>query len=173
MKTLPHYLLLKALILISLVMSGCTVVKTVWKPYDEIELIATQDVNPDGNDRASPIQLRIYQLTSRTTVDNLEFDELYFNGEALLSDELLSLDEVILQPGESLSRKIALQDTAGFIAVVAAFRNLDTSKWKFVYDVHDYGHYRHPVTIEANSIRAGRPHVDEPVTEQEVSSGAR
>ncbi|WP_221801093.1 type VI secretion system lipoprotein TssJ [Oceanobacter mangrovi] len=157
MKFITRYRLLSAALLSFALTSGCSVVTTVWKPFDQIRLIATEDVNPDGSGRSSPVQVRIYQLSSRTTFDNMSFDEIYFHGEELLSDELLSMDELILQPGESVLQKVPLTAKATHIAVVAAFRNLDASHWKFVYDIKSYGHYTHAVTISADDVLDGDP----------------
>ncbi|GAB1269909.1 hypothetical protein NBRC116493_31620 [Aurantivibrio infirmus] len=137
-------------------LSSCATTSKVWKPYDRLTFHASARLNPDGNDKPSPIQLKVYELSSRTTFDNQDFDGLFNNGETLLSDELLSSKILILQPKETLEHQIDLKNKTSFVAVLAAYRNIDTARWKHIYAVKPYGHYKHDISLGPNAIIDGK-----------------
>ncbi|NOY73155.1 MAG: type VI secretion system lipoprotein TssJ [Gammaproteobacteria bacterium] len=150
--------------------SGCAVTNHVWPPYDKISISADEDVNFDLHNRPSPVQVKVYELSSRTTFDNLDFDGLFNHEEAQLRGELLSKTVFFLQPREHLKLKIELQNKTAFIAILAAYRDIDNSKWKHVYKVKSHGHYRHTITLGSNGIIAGK--VTEDTNKQTIKTGA-
>jgi|GEM_PF-904411 len=136
---------------------GCgSVTSRVWTPYDKISMTASKNVNPDGNLRPSPIQVKVFELSSRTTFDNVDFEGLFYQGETLLSDELLSKATFTIQPKETLKHEILLNKQAKFVAILAAYRNIDSARWKHIYKVKPHGHYRHTITLGDNGIIAGK-----------------
>jgi len=136
--------------------TGCSVTSRVWPPYDKISISADKNVNLDVDSRPSPVQVKIYELSSRTTFDNLDFDGLFNHPEAQLSDELLSKIVFFLQPNETLKHKIQMQKEASYIAVLAAYRDIDNVRWKHVYKVKSHGRYRHSITLSEDGIIAGK-----------------
>ncbi len=133
------------------VLVGCSTIK----PYDKLSIIATKDVNPDGNNRPSPIQFKVLQLTARTTIDNMDFDSLFYHAEKILSDELLSEDTYMVLPNETIESKMLILPDAHYIAIVAAYRDIDESRWKHVYEVSPHGHYKHAFTLGDSQIIVG------------------
>ena len=138
-------------------LSACSITAKVWKPYDEITVATLANVNPDTYKRPSPIQIKIYELTSRATFDNLDFDRAFHNAKTLLSDQLLSEFEYTIQPNENIKHTINLQKGSAFIAIIAGFIDIDNTKWKHVYKVKDHGHYKHYITITDVEIKEGKP----------------
>jgi len=136
--------------------TGCSVTSRVWPPYDKVLITADKNVNPDINNRPSPVEVKIYELSSRTTFDNLDFDGLFNHPDAQLSDELLSKLVFFLQPNETLKHKIKMQKETSYIAVLAAYRDIDNIRWKHIYKVKSHGHYRHKITLSADGIVAGK-----------------
>jgi len=143
-----------ALLLFSL--ASCATTSKIWKPYDRLSIQASDNLNPDGNQKPSPIQLKVYELSSRTTFDNQDFEGLFNNGKTLLSDELLSSKVLIVQPKELLEYQINLQEKTKFIAILAAYRNIDEARWKHIYAVKPHGHYKHDISLSANAIIDGK-----------------
>lgn len=148
------YMLGFSIMLLSL--SSCATTSKVWKPYDRLSIYASDNLNPDGNEKPSPIQLKVYELSSRTTFDNQDFAGLFNNGETLLSDELLSSKILIVQPREFLKHQINLQEKTKFIAILAAYRNIDEARWKHIYAVKPHGHYKHDISLGPNAIIDGK-----------------
>lgn len=158
--TLSVHFFSTVIIIAALNINGCAVTSavtnSVWPPYDKIDISANENVNFDLHNRPSPVQVKVYELSSRTTFDNLDFDGLFNHEEAQLKGELLSKTVFFLQPREHLKFKIDLQNKTAFIAILAAYRDIDNSKWKHVYRVKSHGHYRHTITLGSNGIIAGK-----------------
>ncbi|MGH1470069.1 MAG: type VI secretion system lipoprotein TssJ [Cellvibrionaceae bacterium] len=152
-KSFARLLFTSTLLITSLiVLMGCTAPNYVWPAYDKITLFANKTVNPDDNNRPSPIQVKIYELAARTTFDNLDFQSLFNNGSTLLSDELISEETFVIQPNETLSHKIELNKTATHVAIVAAYRKIDGARWKHIYPIKFYGYYKHAIELTSNGI---------------------
>jgi type VI secretion system protein VasD len=146
---------LTILILLIALLSGCAATRAVIKPQATLELTASEGVNPDVQGRPSPLAIKIYQLASRTEFDVLDFDEAFYRSEAPLGDSLLSVSERMLLPNEAARHRVVLDRKARFIAVVAAYRAIDTAKWKLVYPVSSNRRQTHEVYLQADGIELG------------------
>ncbi len=145
---------------LTLLIVGCTttsnLITKVWPAYDRITIEADNSVNPDIDQRPSPVKIKIYELSSRTTIDNLDFFKAFRQGKAVLSDELLSEVSFVLQPNEVLKHEIKPNKDTQFIAILAGYRNIDVAKWKHVYGIEATGHYNHYFTLSAKGIIVGK-----------------
>jgi len=119
--------------------------------YLKLILKASTDINPNPAGRASPLNVKTYLLTSRTTFDNLRFDAAFEQAKVLLDDELLSQKEYIFQPGETVKYKIKISEDTRFVAVLAAYREMDKAKWKIVLPLEDEDQRRN-VSLKKTSI---------------------
>ena len=117
-----------------------------------LTLSATPDINPDQAGDASPLNVKTYLLSERTTFDNLGFESALDEAGVLLSDQLLSSKEYIFQPKESHQYAIKLGKETKFIAIVAAYRNVDQSRWKLVVPVDSEDPEDHAVNLTRNSV---------------------
>ncbi len=145
------------LILAAIVLAACSVTRHVVPPTERLTLIALGDVNPDGQGRPSPVAVRVFQLSRRTTLDNLDFDGAFDNAEVLLGDELLFKENLMLQPGESRELRFPLERDTGYVAIAAGFRQIDGAQWKLVYQVNANWSGRHTVMLTETSVVAGAP----------------
>lgn len=141
--------------------TGCSgTMKTLKKhiPFMEpdtnmtLTLAAAPDINPDQIGEASPLNVKTYLLSERTTFDNLGFESALDEAGLLLSDQLLSTKEYIFQPKESVQYAIKLGEETKFIAIVAAYRNVDQSKWKLVVAVDSEDPEDHAVSLTKNAV---------------------
>lgn len=100
-----------------------------------VHVNASEQTNPDADDRASPIMVRVYELKSPTAFEDTDFFTLQNDGRAAIGDDAVAMDEFILRPGESrdIQRKINPDTTA--IGVLAGYRVLGKSVWRTVYRV--------------------------------------
>ena len=57
-------------------------------------------VNPDARKRPSPVVLRVYELKSNALFESADFVSLFEKDQAVLGAELVSREEVILQPND-------------------------------------------------------------------------
>jgi type VI secretion system protein VasD len=95
-----------------------------------VYLNVQQNVNPDIHGRPSPVVLRMYELKSLTAFNGADFFSLYEKDKETLGSELLAREEFFLRPGDKQEFKRKLQDDTRFIAVLAAFRDLEHSQWR-------------------------------------------
>ena len=114
---------------------------------------ASAQVNPSASKRPSPLLLRIYELKSAAAFNNADFMSLYQRDQAELSTDLLGKDEFVLAPGESKGFAKTLAADTRFLGVVAAFRDLEHSKWRSVVAIQ-------PGKKQQITIRAGELSVD-------------
>lgn len=136
--------------------AACSTTAKVWKPYDDITIEAKPSINPDGKNRPSPVQVKIYELSARSTFDNLDFDRAFYEAGTFLSDELISDAEYTIQPSETIEHTVNLTKSTRFIVILAGFIDIDNARWKHVYKVKPYGHYKHQITISEKTIIAGK-----------------
>jgi type VI secretion system protein VasD len=92
--------------------------------------------NPDGNGKPSPVVVRIYELKDASSFAKADFDKLYPEDAQVLAADLLLREERILRPGEQhvISPREVQKDTR-FLAVFAAYRDLDRATWRAVLAV--------------------------------------
>jgi type VI secretion system protein VasD len=139
-------------LLVILSLSGCSLAGKIWTPTDHLFFRADKNVNPDINQRPSPIQVKVYELSSRVTFDNLSFEQAFNQGDTLLGDELLSTIQFTIQPGEQNDFIIELQESVNFIAILAAYRHIDNADWKHAYEISPYSHTHHWITLTQSGI---------------------
>ncbi|VAW69200.1 hypothetical protein MNBD_GAMMA09-2783 [hydrothermal vent metagenome] len=94
------------------------------------QILASFDINPDVNNRPSPLVIRIYELQSITAFNDADFFKLYDEEEATLGADLLSREEFELSPGQGREVTRTPNDKARYFAVIAAFRDIDQARWR-------------------------------------------
>jgi type VI secretion system protein VasD len=108
-------------------------------------------LNPSVTKRPSPLVLRIYELKNATAFSSADFVALYERDKAELAADIVSREEIILQPGES--RPVAAKTLAPevrFIGVMGAFRDLERAQWRSIVAVLPGQKQR--VTIRADGL---------------------
>ncbi|MCX7059121.1 MAG: type VI secretion system lipoprotein TssJ [Proteobacteria bacterium] len=88
------------------------------------------DGNPDGEGRASPVVVRIYQLRSEDAFKGLDLEALYYRDKDALAADLVARDEWTLRPGEAHDSKWQLAPEVRAIAVVGALRSYRAVPWR-------------------------------------------
>ncbi|SAK86062.1 putative lipoprotein [Caballeronia hypogeia] len=95
-----------------------------------IDVNAVDRVNPDQNGRPSPVLVRVYELKATSAFDSADFFTLYGKDQATLGADLNAKNEFLLRPGEKQSVEQPVQPGTKFIAVVAAYRDIERSRWR-------------------------------------------
>ena len=93
-------------------------------------LSAAADANPDARGRASPMVVRVYVLKSPGAFQSADFFSLFDKDTSTLGAELIQREEVLMRPGDSKKLDFVLQPDAKVIGVLAAYRDLERSKWR-------------------------------------------
>ena len=94
------------------------------------QVLASFEVNPDANNRPSPLVIRIYELKSISAFNDADFFKLYDEEEATLGGDLLSREEFEISPGKGHEIIRTAHEQARFFAVIAAYRNIDKARWR-------------------------------------------
>jgi type VI secretion system protein VasD len=96
----------------------------------KLTLAASPDVNPDGQNRPSPIVVRIYQLKDDTGFKDADYFALYDKEAATLAAALVSRVEFELAPGEKRTADYAVSPDTRYIGVAAAYRDIRNAQWR-------------------------------------------
>jgi type VI secretion system protein VasD len=113
---------------------------------------ADSATNPDARGRPSPIVVRVYELKALGAFNAADFFSLYEKESETLGSELVGREEYDLLPAETKPYKRQLQPDTKFIGVVAAFRDLENSRWRQAAQVPPKREITLTVGIEAQAV---------------------
>jgi type VI secretion system protein VasD len=126
-------LCLPALCLLVITIAGCFSKKPKPPPPPpptKAAIVVARDVNPDSAGRPSPIVVRLYQLKEEGAFNSASYFALSDKEQATLGPSLESREEYELQPGQTQELILKIPPEARYLGVVAAYRDLNNSKWK-------------------------------------------
>jgi len=117
---------------IAAALSGCAGPRPLTPAPYTIEISADPGINLDRQDRATPVQMRLFELKNSSHFESIDFYSLYEKDEQALGGDVLSKEQLILQPGQhvTLSRKANVD--ARVLGVYVAFKNIERSSWRAV-----------------------------------------
>lgn len=87
-------------------------------------------LNPDYQNRPSPVVVRVYLLRAEISFGAADFFSLFERDAATLGADLLAREEVQLRPGRTVAISRDFPPEARFLGVVVAFRNVERSTWR-------------------------------------------
>jgi type VI secretion system protein VasD len=96
----------------------------------QLTVKAAPNINPDAENRASPVVLRAYQLVATDGFDKADFFQLYDKDAATLGAGLADRQEIALAPGETKTVTLEFKPNAKFLGIIAAFRSIDRATWR-------------------------------------------
>lgn len=99
-------------------------------PTLTVEIAAASDANRSPDGKALAVVVRLYELKSHGVFAKADFFSLYDREGEVLGGDLIVRNEVTLAPGQSISIKRPLNPEATYLGVIAAFRDLDQSRWR-------------------------------------------
>jgi type VI secretion system protein VasD len=112
-------------------------------------------VNPDVRGRPSPIVVRVYELKSVTAFNSADFFSIYDKEQEALGADLLGREEYQLRPDETRPYQRQLQPETKFIGVIAAFRDLENSRWRQTAPVPDKREPAITIGLEGTNVSLG------------------
>lgn len=134
-----------------LLMAGC--VSVLERPtYTILDFKAAQELNPDINNKPSPVVVNVFELASRNVFDSTDFFDLYEDPDAILKGDLVSKKELQYWPGQMNQVKLSLNEDTRFIAVVAAYRDIDNARWRTVISADPRAYDQWRVSLEKLSV---------------------
>ncbi|MBC3766688.1 type VI secretion system lipoprotein TssJ [Neptunicella marina] len=96
----------------------------------DLNIQVANDINPDIDGRPSPVLVRIFELKAVNNFNNADFFSLYGNGAAILAQDYISHFDLELVPGQSSELSRELNEQTQYLAVMAAFRDINNASWK-------------------------------------------
>jgi len=115
-------------------LNACALIKPVPDPFI-VSINTTSDLNPDADDRSSPVVLRIYELNDATAFKEKDFFDLYDDDKEVLAKAYVNKQEMELNPNESRKVEIVLDPNTKYLGFLVAYRDIDSAKWREVHEV--------------------------------------
>jgi len=103
----------------------------------QVHMVVSEQANPDLDERPSPIVIRIYELKSLGKFEEGDFYKLFENYDSLLGPELIASEQYHLKPSDVNIIKQTLSAETRYIAVTAAFRDINQAIWKDTIQLTD------------------------------------
>jgi len=123
----------------------------------DLSLQGSDRLNPDLNGRPSPVVIRLLELKHPVAFENADFFSLYQRPKEALSPDMVIQEELELRPGEQRDLKLFVQDGSRYVGVLAAYRDLPESSWRFVIPLQDKAQNRIELMLDEHGIKAIDP----------------
>ena len=100
-----------------------------------LQIATTADANPDARRRASPLVLRVYELSGHALFDTADFLALLERDRETLGPEMIGKEEWVMSPGtvRVLDKKLAPE--VRHLGIIAGYRDLERARWRLVVPV--------------------------------------
>lgn len=106
------------------------------------------DINPDDNNRPSPVFVRFYQLKSTTAFDKADFIDIYERDKEIFGGDIINKQTLKpLVPGETRTERLVLEPGTRAIAIYAEFSQYPGSTYKVTFPVTENNVIRNAETI--------------------------
>lgn len=134
-------------------LSGCSSLS----PYStqtrvHLTLSGGNELNPDVNGRGSPLVMRLFELKHPVAFENADFFSLYERGKDILATDLVTSEELELLPGQTQELKLTVNAESRYIGVLAAYRDLPETQWRYVIAVRARDLTRAQLYLDENGI---------------------
>lgn len=143
-----------ALLALMLLTSACSALSPYSKMTKlDLSLSASDQLNPDLDGRPSPIVVRLIELKNPVAFENADFFSLYERPKESLSPDLVASEEIELRPGETLELKLSVNDGSRYVGVLAAYRDLPETRWRYVVTLTPVQLTRSELRLDQNGIQ--------------------
>jgi type VI secretion system protein VasD len=98
-----------------------------------LTIIGGADQNPDQNQHATVVAVRLYQLTATGKFESIDVYTLIGQEAAALGgDEAGPSEQFLLAPGQTLTETRAIKPDVVAAGIAVLFRQINQSTWKLV-----------------------------------------
>jgi type VI secretion system protein VasD len=109
-------------------------------PVLGMTISGTADQNPDPGGRASPVAVRIYQLSGTAKFTQADVFGLMNNEAKVLgAEEATSSMEFLIAPGEKKKVSVDLKPMVSAIGVAVLYRDIDHAQWRATAAANAHG----------------------------------
>lgn len=111
--------------------------KTIGLDTDlKLVIQADTDINPDANNRPSPVYVRMYELKSPIAFHQADFMALFNKDKALLEADFVKRQELkIFVPGDKRESHYVLTPGTRYVALFAEFFQYQNANYKVIFPV--------------------------------------
>lgn len=100
-----------------------------------VTLAAAPNLNPDPSGGALPTAVRLFQLTSLAKAEGLEARDFFDKIGELLGEDMISMEDLTLEPGERVERWLNRKGASNYLVAVALFRQPKGNSWRTVISI--------------------------------------
>ncbi len=105
------------------------------------------DQNPDPAGKPAPVAVRVYQLTATAKFERSDWTTLTEHEKESLGQDDAGSEEMVISPGQTLTKTIELKHGVQAIGVVVLYRDIDHAQWRAVAPVATSGPSKLGLTI--------------------------
>jgi type VI secretion system protein VasD len=117
---------------IAVALSGCAGSRLIEPAPYTVVIAADAGINPDRKNRAMPVQVRLFELKNSSNFESIDFYTLFDKDDQALGSDVLSKEQLMLQPGQSVTLVRKANPEARMLGVYVAFRSVEKSAWRAV-----------------------------------------
>jgi type VI secretion system protein VasD len=136
-------ILLKSTLLLSLItgLASCAKVngsgKTIGLDTDlKLTIQTDSDINPDANNRPSPVFVRMYELKSPMIFHQADFMALFDKDKAVLDADFVNKRDLKrFAPGDKREESFVLTPGTKYVALYAEFLQYQNANYKVIFPV--------------------------------------
>lgn len=99
-------------------------------PVLTLTMVGSADQNPDPSGKASPVAVRIYQLTATAKFERSDVFALTEHEQQTLGQDDAGSQEFVLSPGETQTKTFELKPGVQAIGIVVLYREIDQAQWR-------------------------------------------
>lgn len=124
-----------ASVLLAMSLSACASQGDVPEKTVSLDILIEADarVNADAQGRPAPIQVRVFELKSRSVFEEADFFSLQGKPRQVLGGDLAESDDLVLRPGDAKRIQRRADPETVAIGVVAGYRDLGRSVWRATF----------------------------------------
>lgn len=122
-----------------------------------VNITAASGLNPNSDQQPSPTVVRVYELKSVDTFNQLQFFDLFDQDVAKLGGDLLNRREIEIQPGRTVTLQRNADPAALFIGAIAGYRNLANITWRASVPLVPESRNTFDLRLDAHSMTLAPP----------------
>lgn len=136
-------------VLLLLCLTGCANIAAK-RSHINIDMQASALINPDADGRASPVEVRLFELTSRERFEQATFYPLFLHPGQTLGDSVSRQMRLYIKPGETVQLTTDLQPGSRHLGLLIGFMDVRHSRWRALVDLADGRDIS--ITLDANTV---------------------
>ena len=120
----------------------------------QVDFKVDGDINPDESGKASPLFIRMYELSASKMIKRADFIGIYERDKDVIGSDLVAVHKLKrLIPGEGRTEHFVLDKKTNYVAFYAEFLDFKEAKYKLVLPVVANNVFRNSVVIRVSGNR--------------------